>query len=598
MYDPIVEMALAIYHSKSRYALLLGSGISRAAGIPTGWEVMLQLANELSVASSVATLPDSADSRDQDAWFADFSTWFEGTFGTKATYSELVRRVAGSDSPDARQNMIKKIIEPQTIDTDSGSSTLRKPTKAHRAIAKLVKNGYVRIIITTNFDRLTETALADEGIVPKMFASSADLAGMPSMMHGDVFVLKIHGDYLNTDIRNTNEELSDYPNEIREVLKQVLDNFGLVISGWSGESDKALRDAISRSTSRRYNMFFTYRGSIRPEIDPMLNAHDARRIEVRSADELFESLEAKISALETINAPHPISVQMACEEVRRLLSAGNKIRLREFLLREATHSRKILDEYAASFKKKVRDEKLDYYLNHASIMTSKTAVFLNMLAQVSFYGTESEDKVLCEAMAIFSERTLASGDHDPRMWHLGIFPAIIGLISIGIPALIHERYSLLYKLLRETRALWHSASHRLVQLEELLSYHEAFANFDAFSINTLPAQTAAKCSVPILLNLHLSKTDFDIHFDKLEAILGLSRFYIKNVPTQQYSNDTEVWFGRYFDLSRGPLEAIEAELQEQSGNYKLLTSELFGTNDRINRLSDLIRLLKARKSNF
>jgi hypothetical protein len=37
------QLAFSVYESKGVYALLLGSGLSRAANIPTGWEITLDL---------------------------------------------------------------------------------------------------------------------------------------------------------------------------------------------------------------------------------------------------------------------------------------------------------------------------------------------------------------------------------------------------------------------------------------------------------------------------------------------------------------------------------------------------------------------------
>jgi hypothetical protein len=35
MIDPILSLAVSVYHNKGVYSLLLGSGISRSSGIPT-----------------------------------------------------------------------------------------------------------------------------------------------------------------------------------------------------------------------------------------------------------------------------------------------------------------------------------------------------------------------------------------------------------------------------------------------------------------------------------------------------------------------------------------------------------------------------------
>ena len=43
MIDPIVCLSFSVYSNPGVYALLLGSGISRAAKIPTGWEIVIDL---------------------------------------------------------------------------------------------------------------------------------------------------------------------------------------------------------------------------------------------------------------------------------------------------------------------------------------------------------------------------------------------------------------------------------------------------------------------------------------------------------------------------------------------------------------------------
>ncbi len=50
MIDPLISLAFALHNAKSAYALLLGSGVSRAAGIPTGWEIVIDLTRGLAAA--------------------------------------------------------------------------------------------------------------------------------------------------------------------------------------------------------------------------------------------------------------------------------------------------------------------------------------------------------------------------------------------------------------------------------------------------------------------------------------------------------------------------------------------------------------------
>jgi hypothetical protein len=43
MIDPSTAIAFSLFENEGVYALLLGSGLSRPAQIPTGWEVTLDL---------------------------------------------------------------------------------------------------------------------------------------------------------------------------------------------------------------------------------------------------------------------------------------------------------------------------------------------------------------------------------------------------------------------------------------------------------------------------------------------------------------------------------------------------------------------------
>lgn len=40
---PVIPLAVSMHANRGVYALLLGSGVSRAAEIPTGWDVTLDL---------------------------------------------------------------------------------------------------------------------------------------------------------------------------------------------------------------------------------------------------------------------------------------------------------------------------------------------------------------------------------------------------------------------------------------------------------------------------------------------------------------------------------------------------------------------------
>ena len=122
--------------------------------------------------------------------------------------------------------LLKSYFEP----TDEELEEKKKiPTLAHKSIANLVKNGYIKVIITTNFDKLMERALLEVGVTPTVISNSDNLTGAIPIVHSKCTIVKVHGDYMDTRIKNTISELECYETEMDNLLDRILDEFGLII---------------------------------------------------------------------------------------------------------------------------------------------------------------------------------------------------------------------------------------------------------------------------------------------------------------------------------------------------------------------------------
>jgi len=112
MIDPILSLAFSMQSNKGIYALLLGSGVSRSAGIPTGWEVVLDLIRKLARTKGVNCEPDPA------AWYAD-------TFQEQPDYSKLLKQIV--IRPSERSQLLRPYFEPR--DDDERASGIKTPPK-------------------------------------------------------------------------------------------------------------------------------------------------------------------------------------------------------------------------------------------------------------------------------------------------------------------------------------------------------------------------------------------------------------------------------------------------------------------------------------
>src|SRR5580704_2648217 len=131
--NALTQLAFSISENKSVFAVLIGSGLSRAANIPTGWEITLDLIRRVAAIQGVEDEPDWAQ-------------WFTQQTGEAPDYSKLLEALA--TTPAERRAILHSYIEPSEADRESGR---KAPTSAHHAIADLVVSGHVRVIVTTNF---------------------------------------------------------------------------------------------------------------------------------------------------------------------------------------------------------------------------------------------------------------------------------------------------------------------------------------------------------------------------------------------------------------------------------------------------------------
>ena len=157
--NPMVSLASSVHAGPLTFALLLGSEISVDVGVPSGWNLMVDLVRRLAALHGEDPEPDPIG-------------WHRQHFGTEPDYSGVLAELA--PSPGDRRNLLASYFEPTHQEREEGQKV---PTKAHRAIASLVASGFVKLIVTTNFDRLLEAALTDAGIDPTIVSSPEHASG-------------------------------------------------------------------------------------------------------------------------------------------------------------------------------------------------------------------------------------------------------------------------------------------------------------------------------------------------------------------------------------------------------------------------------------
>lgn len=436
--EPLALLATGMRTQPGVYALLLGSGVSTGAGMPTGWGVVQTLV------ARVATATHPEDQTAVDAATADPEQWWaQHGDGEPLGYSNLL--AALGSTPASRRALLAGFFEPSDDDVADG---LKVPSAAHHAIAQLVKRGYIRVILTTNFDRLLEKALEDAGVSPQVLSRAEAVAGLTPLPHAPATVIKLHGDYADLDMRNTLEELSTYPPEWDTLLDRILDEYGLLISGWSADWDKALVAALERTRNRRYPLYWDSRSNSGPVATRLLALHRGSVVPAASADALFASLLERVDALERL-AELPLTTAMAVTRLKRYLpDPVRRIDLYDLVMDAAERAAAVPRSTSSGpMQGDVGQRLQDVYVSYLQT-TEPLLALLN--AGVFHDRPRAHTDLWVEVVQrLLQARTSPTGTYNQTLEHARHYPALLAMRAAGTLAAHLGRDDVLLRLLIE-----------------------------------------------------------------------------------------------------------------------------------------------------
>jgi hypothetical protein len=427
MIDPLLSLAFGLHSNKGAYALLLGSGVSRSAGITTGWEIVLDLIRKLAAMKGEDCEPDPA-------------SWYEKVFRDEPNYDTLLSAVA--KLPAERSQLLRQYFEPTDADREQG---LKVPTNAHKAIAKLVSSGHIRAIVTTNFDRLLEQALESIGITPTIISTPDTVEGALPLIHTTCTLVKIHGDYLDTRIKNSPAELCKYDKRLNRLLNRIFDEFGLIVSGWSAEWDEALRAALERCKTHRFGTFWTVREKTTDHAERLIKHRQAETIKIEDANSFFQQLEEKVTALDEVSKHHPLSVKIAAATLKRyIVDDRYKIALHDLVMSE---TERVYNELQRP-KFSLSDRQIDKETVSKRIASYEALIeiLVGLFATGCYWGERQHEYLWCKCL----ERlvNLPIGVNANEIWNrMQRYPALRLLYAGGMTCLIADHYETFAALL-------------------------------------------------------------------------------------------------------------------------------------------------------
>ena len=565
--DPLLRLALALHESPGVYALLVGSGVSRAAGIPTGWDIVLDLVRKVAAVEGEDPAPDP-------------EAWYQQKFDEAPTYTALLERLTSTSAE--RMNLLRSYFEPTDEEREQG---LKVPTPAHKAIARLVKDGHVRVILTTNFDRLLEAALDAEAIQPDVIASDDALRGAMPHVHTRCVVVKLHGDYRDTRIRNTPAELERYSRAMNRFLDRVFDEFGLIVCGWSGTWDTALRDAILRCPTRRFTTFWFARRDLTDEASGIVQHRRAEAINIESADQVFQNLLERLESLRELERPHPLSTAEAVVTAKRYVAESrHRVRLHDLIHEEteAVWSQVASDEFTTHvqpFTQEVFVRRLRRYeAVTEQLMATQAALAYHDIGDNAYLFVRCIERLVRPLRA----------DGLTALLDFQYYPALLVSYAAGLSALAANRYSNLAAVLREPQ--WQDPYNReqkpalyVVNVPSVFGQLSQWIPRPRQREHTAGSNHIFDLLRPLLKDYLPDDAGYEETFDLFECLLGLT--YLDLVRDNWAPVGRFGWRWRRWKPEDSPVTLFVRAGLAEGADWDFLKAGFFGGSvDRLNEI--------------
>lgn len=223
----VKQLARRIKEYPARFALFLGAGASAESGILTASGMISDFKRRI----LQDECPDCFKTEAEKENWLTTQAWYDANHPYASLFEHCEPKEIG------RQRYIEKLIEG------------RKPSVGYVTLANLLATKHINTILTTNFDDLVYTACTTfTDIRPIVFAYGV-LASEMRVTAPRPKILKLHGDFLYSKLKNTKDETrAQDPNMARQVL-QVLNEYGLIVIGYSG-GDESVMDILDQIPRR------------------------------------------------------------------------------------------------------------------------------------------------------------------------------------------------------------------------------------------------------------------------------------------------------------------------------------------------------------
>ena len=285
------------------FSLLLGSGTSVTSGVKTAQEMIKEWRTLL--------LNRSGRSEGDDVYQNQLVP-----DNHEDEYSILFEQVY--DQPSQRRVYVEECLK--------GA----RPSWGYVYLTSLLSERVFDVVFTTNFDDLLNEAcyLYSDDLRPIVGAHDSAIQGI-RVTAGRPKIIKLHGDFLYDNIKNTIAELETLETNTKRKLSQFAKEYGLIVLGYSGR-DRSVMDTLELLLKDDENYMQGVYWCIRPgdqiskRLESLLKRDRVYLVEIDGFDEFIADLHQTMKFALPKSVAQPL--EMAKDRVRLIVNVGDPLK--------------------------------------------------------------------------------------------------------------------------------------------------------------------------------------------------------------------------------------------------------------------------------
>jgi len=263
----LIDTVKACSDAGKRYCFIIGAGASKASGIKTGWEMAKEWMDELQALDAKAARElIEKEQVDKD----DLGSHYSKIYG---------RRFA----LEPAQGFIRLQKEMENAIPSSG----------YYYLAEILNETHNKLVITTNFDSLTEDALFIYKDTKALVITHESLAKYVDALPDRPIVIKLHRDLL-LQPKSTEEEVHSLSDEWEGILKKIFEIYVPIVIGYGG-NDGSLMGFLESVADKNKPLYWCYKNGtpVNDKIKELLGKYRGFLIPIDDFDDTMHNFGVK-----------------------------------------------------------------------------------------------------------------------------------------------------------------------------------------------------------------------------------------------------------------------------------------------------------------